>query len=242
MKKLLLLCVTILLNIAGTHAQCVTPSLTSASASGPICSGTTLNLFANGPVNVTGYSWTGPNSFTSTLQNPFITSVGTAASGMYAVTVINGVATCSATYTAAALVNASPVPSYVISANPICISSQVVISPATAWCNPFALGCNGVSSTASTATVVSAATDNVTIEGWVLWNGGGNQVIFSNGNAGADGYAIQIVDGGGTLQVTLGGVGYMSSSAQLSLGTRQHLALVRNSGTWTLYLNGTPHT
>jgi hypothetical protein len=48
--------------------------------------GEDINLLATGPVGAT-YSWTGPNGFTSTQQNPVITSPGTNASGLYTVTV-----------------------------------------------------------------------------------------------------------------------------------------------------------
>ncbi len=56
-----------------------------AGNNGPICAGLTLNLTA---VTITGatYSWTGPNGFISTAQNPSITNATTAASGAYYVT------------------------------------------------------------------------------------------------------------------------------------------------------------
>ena len=111
MKKLLLFCVTIFCNVAGVFAQCVTPSLASVSTGAAVCAGSTLNLNASGPANVTGYSWTGPNSFTSTLQNPSISSATTAAGGVYSVMVVNGTGTCSATYTVQATVDAPPVSS-----------------------------------------------------------------------------------------------------------------------------------
>ena len=56
-----------------------------AGNNGPICAGLTLNLTA---VTIPGaiYSWTGPNGFTSALQNPDIPNATTAASGAYYVT------------------------------------------------------------------------------------------------------------------------------------------------------------
>jgi gliding motility-associated-like protein len=62
--------------------------VTTASSNGPLCAGTSLNLFAsNTGVAGTTYSWTGPNGFTSNLQNPTISNATTAASGNYIVTV-----------------------------------------------------------------------------------------------------------------------------------------------------------
>ena len=51
-----------------------------------ICALQTLSLTA-GTVAGATYSWTGPNSFTSNVQNPTITSASTLASGNYTVTV-----------------------------------------------------------------------------------------------------------------------------------------------------------
>jgi gliding motility-associated-like protein len=57
----------------------------TASSNSPVCAGQTLNLTAS---NITGatYSWTGPNSFTSALQNPVLNNATTAMSGTYTVT------------------------------------------------------------------------------------------------------------------------------------------------------------
>lgn len=76
-----------------------------ASTNGELCEGSTLSLSAR--VTATGaalYSWTGPNGFTSALQNPVIPNVTVANGGAYQVTVtING---CSAKSTVTASVAA----------------------------------------------------------------------------------------------------------------------------------------
>lgn len=61
------------------------PPAPSPTNSGPICAGQTLNLYAN-TISGATYSWTGPNGFTSTSQNPTIPNVTTAATGQYSVT------------------------------------------------------------------------------------------------------------------------------------------------------------
>jgi hypothetical protein len=55
------------------------PVITAGSNS-PVCEGSTLNLTSTGGVS---YVWNGPNSFTSTDQNPVLNNVTLAASGTY---------------------------------------------------------------------------------------------------------------------------------------------------------------
>ena len=92
----------------GISNSCISPHLVpivvnvyaqpvvTASNSGPVCHGGTINLYASGTGNNQLYSWTGPNNFTSTLQNPVITNFTSAAAGTYTVTVTNGNNICSA--------------------------------------------------------------------------------------------------------------------------------------------------
>jgi hypothetical protein len=61
----------------------------SASNNGPICAGATLQLNA-ATVSGATYSWTGPNGFTSALQNPTISNAQAAATGTYNVKAIIG--------------------------------------------------------------------------------------------------------------------------------------------------------
>lgn len=79
-----------------------------ASASNP-CIGNNLELTASGGTN---YSWTGPNGFTSTDQNPIIPNANTSHSGQYSCT-ITGTGGCDNTVTLNVLVGDSeaPIPS-----------------------------------------------------------------------------------------------------------------------------------
>ena len=56
-----------------------------ASNTGPYCEGATIQL--NGTTGGTSYSWTGPNGFTSSLQNPTIPNSTVAMAGTYSLTV-----------------------------------------------------------------------------------------------------------------------------------------------------------
>ena len=112
--------------VAGTRGSCATPmsgsatinatpSAPSPGSDSPVCSGGTLHLSANTAAD--SYSWTGPNGFTSTAQNPAISEVTTAASGAYNLTVtVNGCA--SAPGAASVTINAAPgAPSPNVSSN-----------------------------------------------------------------------------------------------------------------------------
>lgn len=68
----------------------------SASSNGLVCNGTTVNLSASG-LNISSYTWSGPNGFTSTQQNPAISNATVAATGIYTVTGYNTCANVTAT-------------------------------------------------------------------------------------------------------------------------------------------------
>ncbi|MCO5287652.1 MAG: PKD domain-containing protein [Chitinophagaceae bacterium] len=105
------------------------PDAPVLSSNSPICFGTTLNLgattTATGPVS---FKWTGPNGFTSNLQNPAITNATLAASGAYFVTVTQNNCT-SATSTINVIVNALPAAP---STTPVSYCIDAVASPLTA--------------------------------------------------------------------------------------------------------------
>ncbi len=72
---------------------------TSAGNNGPLCAGQTLNLTATGNTNDT-YSWTGPNSFSSSSQNPSVSGVTAGYTGNYTVTrTVSGCTSPAATTT-----------------------------------------------------------------------------------------------------------------------------------------------
>src|SRR5207244_2326792 len=94
-------------NCTATATTLVTVNpLPTATAGGntPVCNGNDLNLTSDGG---TSYSWSGPNSFTSTDQNPTITAATTAATGTYVVIVTDG-NNCSSTTSTDATVNPLP--------------------------------------------------------------------------------------------------------------------------------------
>ena len=97
-----------------------TPVTPVIIANTPICSDSTLRLSSStATAGVMSYAWTGPNSFTSIVQNPTITNVIVAATGTYNVVYTSQVGGCiSAAGTKAVVVNQTPVISFLDSLNP----------------------------------------------------------------------------------------------------------------------------
>lgn len=71
---------------------CVPPPAPTVGNNGPLWPGLTLNLTASTVPGAT-YTWTGPNGFSSTNQNPPLPNVTTNHSGVYSVTAVAGACT-----------------------------------------------------------------------------------------------------------------------------------------------------
>jgi hypothetical protein len=86
----------------------VNPVPTAAAASNsPVCAGTALNLTSTTDIGTT-FTWSGPSTYSSTVQNPTIDPVALSNAGAYTVTVSTAVG-CSVTASTAVVVNPSPV-------------------------------------------------------------------------------------------------------------------------------------
>ncbi|MFO0357303.1 MAG: T9SS type A sorting domain-containing protein [Sphingobacteriaceae bacterium] len=112
-------------SIAGCTAVAQTTvvinSLPTVTVNNPIaCVGSNLTFSASG---ANTYTWSGPNSFTSNLQNPTITSVPLAANGQYTL-IGKSAAGCSATAISNATV--SPAPTASISSNSLVCSGSTL--------------------------------------------------------------------------------------------------------------------
>ena len=99
----------------------------SSTVNSPVCYGKTINLAVSSLSN-TSYSWSGPNSFTSSLQNPVISNASSTNSGSYTITVTSN--SCSAS-----------------SILPVVVDVPLIISSNTTICNGNSaqLNANGVS-------------------------------------------------------------------------------------------------
>lgn len=80
----------------------------NVSNNGPICTGNTLNLSTQNVNSALSFNWSGPNSFSSTLQNPTVNNATSAMAGQYTNDITFQSCTI-ATLTTTVTVNASPV-------------------------------------------------------------------------------------------------------------------------------------
>jgi hypothetical protein len=72
-----------------------------------LCAGNTLNL-SGAATGATSWSWTGPGSFSSTAQNPAISSISTSGAGVYSLNASNFCGTSPTVTTASVTVNSIP--------------------------------------------------------------------------------------------------------------------------------------
>ncbi|MGR6088154.1 MAG: T9SS type B sorting domain-containing protein [Arcticibacter sp.] len=157
---------TLILNNAITVAS---SPLVSANSNSPLCIGQNLNLSSSSGFT---YSWSGPNGFASSIQNPTITNAGAVSSGIYFVTVTasNG---CTATDSVSVTVNNSTL----IQANsnsPVCERDNINLNstPGTSysWSGPNGFSSNQQNPTINNATASAA----------------GSYTLVSNNGCGAD--------------------------------------------------------
>ncbi|PDT65617.1 hypothetical protein CO683_32120 [Bradyrhizobium ottawaense] len=91
----------------------------------------------------------------------------------------------------------------------------------------------------------TVATDDVTLDGRVNWNGGAEaghgQILFYNGNTSTTGFGLLgTVNANGTmeLQILAGGVQIADTGVAIAASQWHNIALTRENGTFSLYLDG----
>ena len=157
-------------SVAGTTNVVVNPipSAPTAGSNSPVCVGSTINLTASTIANAT-YSWSGPNGFTSTSQNPSIANATAATAGNYTVTVtVNG---CTSPASAAATVVVNPIPSAPTAGNggAVCVGGTISLTASTiagatySWTGPTGFTSIAQNPTIANATTAMAGTYNVTV-------------------------------------------------------------------------------
>jgi len=102
------------------------PGKPLAGAPDTMCSGTAALLTASSSTGGVSYSWVGPGSFTSNVQNPVINNTTTAMSGNYIVSAtLNG---CSSKDTTSLAIYQSPDTVQLSSNSPVCVGDMLQLS------------------------------------------------------------------------------------------------------------------
>jgi len=112
----------------GTAVVSETPAAVTASNDGAtVCKDGTVNLSGTSTTAGVSYAWTGPNGYTSAVQNPALTNVTSSVNGIYNLTITKA----SCTGTASTTVGILPVPDAIVVSDPstiVCRNGQAVIS------------------------------------------------------------------------------------------------------------------
>ncbi|OWY24109.1 hypothetical protein C7N43_23650, partial [Sphingobacteriales bacterium UPWRP_1] len=216
----------------------------TAGSNSPICAGSTINLTASGG---TSYAWSGPNLFSSTLQNPIRTNATTSMAGTYTVTV-TGAGGCTATASTTVTVNSPPTLATVSGSSALCAGGTInlLASGGTAyvWSGP-----NGFTGTGSSVSITGATTAASGIYYVTVSNAAGCSTVKSrtvtvNANpvatAGSNspvcaGNNLNLTSSGGTSYSWNGPNGY-SASIQNPVRTGSTTAM---SGIYTVTVTGT---
>ncbi len=224
------------------------PTTPSPVANTPVCTNGTLNL-TTGAVTGATYAWTGPSGYVSNTQNPNRPNVTSGMAGTYSLTVTVGGCSSAAGSVTVTVNPSPSAPgastnSPVCSGNTIQLNASTVANATYAWTGPngftsttqnptitgsttantgsysvVAIGTNGCSSTASSASVIvnaTPATPTITQNGGILTSSSssGNQ-WYLNGSpiSGATGQNYTPTTNGiYTVVVTLSGCSSTASS------------------------------
>ena len=110
------------IDTTSTDIVVIPKPVATASNDSPVCEDGTINLFG-GPSDMMSYSWTGPDGFTSSLQNPTISNTTPGMTGTYTLTVTYSIGS-TGTATTDVVVNAKPVAT-TSSNSPVCEGSTI---------------------------------------------------------------------------------------------------------------------
>ncbi len=197
------------------------PTPTAAANANNYCEGQTINLTSNS-AGATSYTWTGPNGFSSSSQNPIISNATTSESGTYTVYATN-LGCNSANATVNLTVNANPIATASTTTATVCSGTTISLSSTGggtySWSGPSGF---------------TSSTQNPSITNSVVANDGIYTVIVSNAANCSDTATVSItvnqtpsaalVTGdttcvGGTLTLTAAGTGVIDWYSDAALTT-----------------------
>jgi gliding motility-associated-like protein len=142
-------------------ATCPPPDL---SSNGPICPGQTLQLFSEYSSDA-NYTWSGPNSFTSTLENPTISNVNTSNSGTYSLNYSFDGLDCIVDTSIVVTIYSAPTIQTSSFTNPTCYNANNGTASVTISGNSSVTYLWSTGATTSSISNLSAGTYTVTITG-----------------------------------------------------------------------------
>ncbi|MBL7910831.1 MAG: gliding motility-associated C-terminal domain-containing protein [Bacteroidia bacterium] len=145
------------------------PSPVANSSFTNYCAGGTVLLFAS---SASTYNWTGPNSFSSSIQNPTITPAGIVASGLYQLVVTNS-AGCTGTTNISLTINSNPVLNAFASNTAVCSGNAINLN-ASGGNNYVWSGPNGFNSFSQNPTISPSST----------LSSGGYSIVITNTSTG----------------------------------------------------------
>ncbi|OQP48223.1 hypothetical protein A4D02_05760 [Niastella koreensis] len=149
-------------NIKLTGSVLSSESVTATAGGAITCTNTSVSLLGNATSGGVSYSWTGPNNFTSTVQNPVVT-----AAGIYTLTVQNPATGCSGTDTALVSLNNTQPGATATTSGPLTCntgsSATLSGSSSTSGVSYSWTGPNNFTSTTQNPVVTTAGTYNLTV-------------------------------------------------------------------------------
>ena len=167
----------------------------TASSNSPICEGQDIELMssASGGIPPYSYSWTGPNGFTSTDQNPIITGATTTEAGLYTIMVTDSLGCSGSAETEVEVVAGLDVTAS--SNSPICEGQDIeLMSSASGGTAPYTYswtGPNGFTSTDQNPIITGATTTEA-----------GVYTVMVTDSLGCSGSAETVVEISGGLMVS----------------------------------------
>jgi hypothetical protein len=137
------------------------------------------------------------------------------------------------------------------------LPTATIIASSLTQCSGFASNFNAASlcsgnkalnfsgSSSGSRATLTKIVDNITMEIWARRSetvNAGRQILFFNGHTGNGGYGISMKSDG-VLEILVSGISYLvAANRKLLPGIWQHIAIVRNNGVWSLYLNGVQYS
>ncbi|MBS1635206.1 MAG: gliding motility-associated C-terminal domain-containing protein [Bacteroidetes bacterium] len=205
---------------------------TASAAPTAVCQNGTINLSANG--NGT-YTWSGPNSFTSTVQNPTITNATTGMSGLYSVYMTQS--GCSGPATSVSVtVYPLPTPNAASSNTVYCATDTIHLfgSSATSytWAGPGTFSSNQQNPNISNGGTAAAGVYTLTVTDIHGCVGSSTINIGVNANPSAQASANpNAICAGATVNLSAGGGGTYSWQGPNGFSSSQQSPTIPNAGT-----------